>query len=216
MYQLSPEIERYIEEMSSSLPGFLEELERATYWETPYPQMLSGPIQAGILRFLVALVQPAKILEIGTFTGYATLAMASALPEGGRILTIDNNPENLHIFRRFLPECKNRSAIEIIEEDAVSFLQRTDQKFDFVFLDADKENYPEYYRLIKPLLNPDGLWITDNVLWSGKVLDPKDEQSRAIARFNRMVREDPDLLAQILPIRDGLLLIRRQKGKNKE
>ena len=216
MYQLPPEIERYVEELSSPLPGFLEELERVTHWETPYPQMLSGPVQAGILRFLVAMVHPQKILEIGTFTGYATLAMASALPEGGRIFTVDNNPENLHIFRRFLPECKNRSAIEIIEEDAVSFLRRTGQKFDFVFLDADKENYPEYYRLIKPLLNPDGLWVTDNILWSGKVLDPKDEQSRAIARFNRLVREDPDLLAQILPVRDGLLLIRRQTGKNKK
>ncbi len=216
MYQLPPEIERYIEEMSSPLPGFLEELERATYWETPYPQMLSGPVQAGILRFLVATVRPQKILEIGTFTGYATMAMTSALPEGGRIFTVDNNPENLHVFRRFLPGCTNRSAIEIIVEDAVSFLQRTNQKFDFVFLDADKENYPEYYRLIKPLLNPGGLWITDNVLWSGKILDPKDEQSRAIARFNRMVREDPDLLAQILSVRDGLLLIRRQKGKNKK
>jgi predicted O-methyltransferase YrrM len=201
-----PDWEIYIEQFISRLDPLLDELENYTRWHTPYPQMLSGKWQAAFLHFLVRLKQPRRVLEIGTFTGYATLAMAQALPDGSKIITLENHPENLSIARRFFRKSKFGHKIEAVETQAPDWLSRNNEKYDLVFLDADKENYPRYYQIIKKRLNPGAWWITDNVLWNGKVLNPgRDPQARAIAAFNESVRRDPQLETMLIPLRDGLL-----------
>ncbi len=210
MIKLPLDWEIYIEKHSSPLLEILDEIERQTYLRTTFPQMLSGKIQAGFLHFLVKLLRPDRILEIGTFTGYATIAMASALPDHAVLDTIEADETTAAMASEFFKQSPWKNKIKLHLENAEQFLRHTSLKYDFVFLDADKENYPKYYRLIKPLLNPGGLWITDNVLWSGKVLNPGDGQAQAIDRFNKLVNEDSGLENYLLPIRDGLMLIKHK------
>ncbi len=206
MITLPLDWELYIEKHTAPLPEILDEIERQTYLKTTYPQMLSGKIQAGLLHFLIKLSRPQKVLEIGTFTGYATIAMASALNEKAEIDTVENNEMMAEIARNFIEKSPWHNRITLHPADAVDFLKQTRNKYDFVFLDADKENYPVYFELIKPLLNPGALWVTDNVLWSGKVLNPSDKQTEGIAVFNRRITEDNTLENYLLPVRDGLML----------
>ncbi len=208
MINLPPDWESYIEARNLPLHPLLDELERETHWRTPYPQMLSGKIQAAVLHFLVRLTDARRILEVGTFTGYATLAMAQALPDDGKITTIEHNAETLELARRYFERSGLAKRILIRQGDALDILGRMDTPFDFIFLDADKERYPQYFPLLKKLLAPGGLWVTDNVLWSGKVLNPSDGQARGIAGFNDLAARDPDLEQVILPLRDGLMLLR--------
>ncbi len=208
MIHLPLDWEMYMEKYQPGLPEILDRIERDTHLKTTYPQMLSGKIQAGILHFLVKMIQPEKILEIGTFTGYATLAMASALKPESVIHTLEIDSKVARMAKTFFDQTPWNNQIELFETSAAEFLSQTSHMYDFVFLDADKENYPLYYELIKTKLSPQGLWITDNVLWSGKVLNPQDEQSKAIALFNEKIRLDPDLEQVFLPVRDGLMLIR--------
>ena len=209
MIILPQDWEYYIEQLNSPLPEILDEIERATYWKTTYPQMLSGKIQASILYFLVKMIRPANILEVGTFTGYATVAMADAMPVNSKLVTLDKNPHNLVIAQSFINKFRRSDDIEIIEGNALDFLEHDARTFDFIFLDADKENYPLYFDLLKEKLNPGGLWVTDNVLWNGKVVNPgNDREAQSIALFNHKVKNDHDLEKVVLPVRDGLMLIR--------
>ena len=210
MIILPPEWETYIEAHNMPLLPLLDELERETHWRTPYPQMLSGKIQAAVLHFLVRLTGAQRILEVGTFTGYATLAMAQALPDSGKIITLEHNAETLDIARRYFERSGLDGKIHVRQGDALETLQKIDGTFDLIFLDADKERYPQYYPLLKKLLAPGALWITDNVLWSGKVLDPSDGQARGIAAFNKLAANDPAIEQVILPLRDGLMLLRKR------
>ncbi len=207
MMHLPPEWEKYIESVNLPLSPLLDELERETHWRTPYPQMLSGKIQAALLHFLVRLTGARRVLEVGTFTGYATLAMAQALPEDGQIITLEHNAETLGIAQGYFERSGLARKIHIRHGDALETLQKIDGSFDFIFLDADKEHYPQYYPLLKNLLTQRGLWVTDNVLWSGKVLNPSDAQARGIATFNKLAANDPAIEQVILPLRDGLMLL---------
>ena len=208
MIGLPPDLKAYIEDHNLRLMPLMDELERETHWHTPYPQMLSGKTQAAILYFLVRLTGARRVLEVGTFTGYATLAMAQALHHEGRIVTIEHNSETLEIARKFFKKSGLNDKIDILQGDALDVLTTMDPFFDFIFLDADKERYPQYYPLLKKLLAPAGLWVTDNVLWSGKVLAPSDEQTRGIATFNEIAANDSSIEQVILPLRDGLMLLR--------
>jgi len=211
MIHLPPEWEKYIESVNLPLSPLLDELERETHWRTPYPQMISGKIQAALLHFLIRITGAQRVLEVGTFTGYATLAMAQALPEDGQIITLEHNEETLAIAQRYFDLSGLAGKIHIRQGDALEILQGLDGAFDFVFLDADKERYPQYFPVIKQRLAPGGLWVTDNVLWSGKVITPTDPQSRGIARFNRMAAGNKELEQVILPVRDGLMLLRKRR-----
>ncbi len=211
MITLPQDWEMYIEQINSPLPEILDEIERETHWKTTYPQMLSGKIQASVLHFLAGLIRPVSLLEVGTFTGYATLAMADAMPENAKLLTLEKNPANASLAKSFFDKFERSGQIELITGDAVSFLQNDTRRYDFIFLDADKENYPVYFDLLKPKLIPGGLWVTDNVLWNGKVLNPgNDREAKSIAVFNEKVKNDPDLIKIILPVRDGLMVIRKK------
>jgi len=210
MRALPPDWEKYIESLLPALPPVLDELEKYTYWHTPYPQMLGGKIQAALLHFLVQLTGSRRILEVGTFTGYTTIALAAALPPGGLVESIDLNERNLAIARRFIRQAGMRDRIRLHRADALELLPALQGPYDFIFLDADKEHYPEYYRLLKPLLKKDGLWAVDNVLWNGQVIKPgKNPQAAGIARFNEAVKNDPQLEQTVVPLRDGLMLIRK-------
>jgi len=209
MIFLPPDLEKYIEDHSLKLPSVLDEIERETYWKTPYPQMLSGKIQASFLHFMVKMIRPRRILEIGTFTGYTAVAMASAMPPQCVLDTVEIHETTASMARNFFSRTPWKNRIRLHVESASEFLKKAKGPYDFIFLDADKENYPLYYDLLKPLLSSDGLWITDNVLWNGKVLQPRDAASRAIDAFNRKAAEDPETEQMILPIRDGLMLLRK-------
>ena len=212
MIPLPFELENYAEEFTSFLPPVLDEIERQTFLKTTYPQMLSGRIQAGLLHFLIRLTRAEHVLEIGTFTAYSSIAMASALTKGGKIITLEIDEKNTLLAKEFIKKSGFERQIELIQKNAIEYLSGLSEKFDFIFLDADKENYPEYYRLIKPLLKENTLWVADNVWWSGKVLNPRDEASQAIAEFNRLVKNDKDLVGYFLPLRDGLMLIQKNKS----
>jgi len=213
MISLPPDWEMYIERHSSALPEILDEIERETYLKTTYPQMLSGKIQASFLHFTVKMNRPLRILEIGTFTGYATIAMASAMPPDAVLDTVETDETIAAMAQRFFRRTPWHDRIHLHLMPAKTFLAHARPLYDFIFLDADKENYPLYYDLLKPLLSPGGLWVTDNVLWSGKVLSPADPASRAIHRFNEKAAADPETEQIILPVRDGLMLLRKVQAK---
>jgi predicted O-methyltransferase YrrM len=212
MLKLPLDWEIYIERHNSPLPSILDEIERQTHLKTVYPQMLSGKIQASILHFLTAFTRPSHILEIGTFTGYATIAMASALNENAVIDTVESDETAASMAQNFFDRTPWKNRIRLIQGNALEIIPNLPHTYDLIFLDADKENYPAYYKLIKNRLAPGGLWITDNVLWNGKVIYPDDRQARAIDRFNTLVMHDPDLEQIIIPVRDGLMLTRFKNG----
>lgn len=207
-------LEDYLECFSSPEPAFLTEIRRRTHLETVMPRMLAGQVQGRFLAMLSAMIRPARVLEIGTFTGYSTICLASGLQTGGRIKTIEINEElverNAERFR--LAGFADR--IEQICGNALDILPGLEPTYDLIYLDADKINYPQYFSLVRALLAPEAWWIVDNVLWNGKVFDLKPEDmdvdTAAIARFNEMVRMDHELEKVMIPLRDGLYLIRKR------
>jgi len=153
---------------------------------------------------------PKRVLEIGTFTGYSTICMASGIPQDGKIYSVDINPEHRQIQEKYLEASGFRNKVTLLQGNALEVIPTIDEHFDFVFMDADKENYPAYYELIKSKLNPNALIIADNVLWSSKVLDPKenDKETTGIRAFNKLVQEDSSSENLFLPFNDGLMLVR--------
>jgi len=214
MITLPPDWEMYIERHSVRLPPILDEIERDTYLKTTYPQMLSGKIQAAFLHFMVKMIRPARILELGTFTGYATVAMASAMPPHAVIDTVEIDGRTAEMAATYFARTPWHDRIRLHRTAAEEFLKNRLPAYDFIFLDADKENYPLYFHLLKPLLSPRGLWITDNTLWNGKVLSPTDPASIAIHRFNEAATHDPQLLPLLLPLRDGLMCVMKLPEEN--
>lgn len=173
------------------------------------PQMLTGTIEGRFLELLVFGTGAKRVLEIGTFTGYSALSMAAALPEGGHIHTCDIEPKHVEVAQRYIDESPHADKITIHLGPALDSLERLEGEFDLVFIDADKENYANYYEAVLPRLSERGLIAIDNTLWSGKVLDPQDEDSRAIAELNDKLAADERVVAVQLTIRDGVTLIRR-------
>jgi len=209
--ELSLKLEQYIEENSNAEPVLLKMLRRETYQKTTHPHMLSGILQGRILSLLSKIISPDVILEIGTFTGYSTLCLAEGLSENGKIITLDKNPETSHFPKKYFAQSVFSSKIQFIEQSASEVIPNLNEIIDLVFLDADKENYALYVDLIKPKLRQGGIILADNILWKGKVVaDTSDKKTEAIRNFNRKIREDNSLEVVILPIRDGISVIRKK------
>jgi caffeoyl-CoA O-methyltransferase len=203
-------IEAYAEEHSTRLPALLQELIETTERETGVlAAMLSGRSVGLLLQTLVFATGARRVLEIGMFTGFSALMMAEALPDDGRLVTCDVNPKTIEIARGFFARSPHGRKIEAREGPALETMRTLEPGFDFVFIDADKPNYVNYYEAALPLLAPRGLIAVDNVLWSGLVLDPKDEHGEAIVAFNDYVAADARTSNVILTVRDGVTLIRR-------
>jgi len=204
-------VEEYAAEHTTELLDLFERLAEETRDKTTAPQMMVGRIEGGFLAALVGLTGARRILELGTFTGYSSISMATALPEDGRIITCDVDPGATSIARRYMDESGHGDKIEIRLGPALETIETLDGSFDLVFIDADKPNYQNYYEAVLPKLADDGLLIADNVLWSGRVVEPDgDESTQAIKSFNEHVRNDDRVVSVMLTVRDGMTLVRKR------
>lgn len=207
-----PEMDRYLENHASAEPDILKRLRKETFQKTTQPHMISGYLQGRLLAILSKMIHPKNILEIGTFTGYATLCLAEGLSTDGKITTLDINEELAYLPKKYFQESEYSGQIDFQLKDAKAFLKETDEVFDFVFIDADKENYVEYFNLIKARIKRGAVVLFDNVLWYGKVLEenPKQKSTQIIKELNAMIAKDEDFENVILPLRDGLHLSRKK------
>jgi predicted O-methyltransferase YrrM len=203
-------LENYINQHSSAPSALLHELERDTHLRCLMPQMCSGHQQGRLLALLSKMLRPKRILEIGTFTGYSALCLAEGLTDGGHLHSIDNNAEIMDMAQSYVDRSPYREQITLHEGPGLDWIQRLDQPWDLVFIDADKENYPRYLEALLPKLQVGAIILADNVLWSGKIADPAadDDETKALRSYNRMVMENPRLEAMILSVRDGISLAR--------
>ena len=205
------QLEEYAVRHSMPLSPLLEELAATTREKMGNRWvMLSGQLQGTLLQMLAASVGARRILEIGTFTGFSALMMAAALPDDGELISCEIDPEAIALAGSFFARSPHGGKIEIREGPALDTLKTLEGPFDLVFIDADKESYLAYYEAALPLLAPNGIIAVDNVLWMGRVLDPKDESDRVIVAFNEHVSRDERVWNMLLPIRDGLMLIRHK------
>ena len=203
---------KYCEHYSERESELLARLNRETHLKINSPRMLSGHLQGRVLSFLSKLQQPKLILEIGTYTGYSALCLAEGLIPGGKLLTIDPNEETTHFAKRFIEISEYKNKIELLTGQAQVLIPPLKENFDLVFIDADKKNYALYYDLVIDKVVPGGLIIADNVLWSGKILyADKDAETQAIHDFNIKVSSDARVESLLLPVRDGLMLLRKTK-----
>lgn len=208
---ISEKLTEYISNNSNIEPEILARLNQETHQKILKPRMLSGHIQGRFLSMLSKMKSPSTILEIGTYTGYGTLCLSEGLIEGGKIFTIDRNEELLKIQNKYFEESGKRDKIIQLTGNAKEILNDLNETYDLVFIDADKENYIEYFNQVSERLNKNGIIISDNVLWSGKVLDSsleKDEETNALLNFNKILNEDKRFETVILPLRDGLSISR--------
>lgn len=204
--------ERYAAAHTSPEPAYLRALADRTRETSRASQMLVGQIEGRLLAMLVAMIQPRLVLEIGTYTGYSALAMAEALPEGGRIITCEVNGRHAAIAEDAVAASPHAGKIEVRLGPALDTIATLPGPFDFVFIDADKENNRNYYEAVMPKLAAPGFIAVDNVLWSGRVLDSENDEAdtRAQVEFNRHVADDPRVECVMLTIRDGLTLVRKR------
>ena len=209
---LVPEnIERYAMAHTTPLPPLLEELIAVTQERFGrQARMLSGQLEGTLLQMLIAAMGARRALEVGTFTGFAAQMMAAALPEDGELITCDVDPKAIEVARSYFQRSPHGHKISLREGPALETMRSLEPGFDLVFIDADKENYINYYEQALRLLAPNGLIVVDNVLWSGRVLDPKTEQDKAIVAFNQHVSRDERVTQVVLTVRDGLMLISRK------
>ena len=203
----------YIEQHSSPESDVLKRITRSTHLEVINPRMLSGHVQGRVLSMISQMIQPQRILELGTFTGYSALCLAEGLTDDGKLITIEHNDEMEPSIRRNLALTTLGEKIELVIGDAIEVLMGLDEKFDLIFIDADKKQYCDYLDLVIPLLRPGGWILADNTLWDGHIIDPtydKDKQTIALRAFNDKVVQDERLDKVILPLRDGLTIIRKK------
>ncbi len=204
----NPAIDAYCAAHSNALPAFMGELERETHLRVILSNMISSPLQGAMLHFLAACNQPHNVLEIGTFTGYSTVAIASGLATDANFHTLEKNQELEYFHKKYFLQYPS---IKVHYGKALEWLEQDNTKWDFVFLDADKKVYDTYYDCIIPKMNPNALLIADNVLWKGKVLNESpDSDTKALDAFNKKVNQDSRVDNVLLPIRDGLMLIRKK------
>lgn len=210
-------LERYIHELSSPEEALLHELDRQTNLRIMHPRMISGHIQGRLLRMIVQMLRPRSVLEIGTFTGYSALSMAAGLEEGTTIDTIEVDDELEPMAQEFFNRSEHGSKIKLHIGSALEIAPTLGKLFDLVFIDGDKREYPAYYRMLMgddggaPLVHSGSILLADNILWYGKVVEEvahNDRQTQGIMEFNRMVRDDERVESFILPLRDGLNMIR--------
>jgi caffeoyl-CoA O-methyltransferase len=211
MHFISQELEDYIEKHSEKEPDLLAALNKETYQKILLPRMLSGHFQGRVLSMLSKLIRPVNILEIGTFTGYAALCLCEGMQENGQLHTIDIKEELETIQRKYFDKSPWGSQIFQHLGEAIAIIPTLELKFDLVFIDADKENYLNYFELILPKMNKGGIILSDNVLWSGKVLEPlqkNDISTKVLLEYNELLKNDPRVETVLLPIRDGLTVSR--------
>lgn len=205
------EIENYALNHTKKSDKIFDELKAETYEQSDCPQMLVGNLEGTLLQLLVKISGAKNALEIGMFTGYSGLRIASALPEDGKLICCDVNPETSKIARKYFDKSGYGHKVEIKLAPALETLERLkDQKFDFVFIDADKQNYPNYFNKVIDMVPSGGLILIDNCIWSGDVLDPKTPEAKAINLVNKMVTTDPRVENTLLTIRDGIMLVRKK------
>ena len=201
---IDEKIEQYAFDHTSDEGELLRRLEEETYQKLETPQMTTGRLEARLLKLLARLVGARRILEIGTFGGYSALSMAEALPEDGTLVTCEMDPVAIAFARKYFAESPHGKKITLLEGPALESIKTLTGPFDMAFIDADKVNYSNYYEAIFPLIRQGGLIAVDNVLWSGRVLDPKDDSDRAIHQFNERVIKDQRVESVLLTVRDGL------------
>jgi len=208
---ISEELLDYVTKNSHDEPDILKELTRETYQKVLLPRMLSGALQGRFLSMISKLTSPKRVLEIGTYTGYATLCLAEGLIKGGSIDTVDKNEEFFDFQRKYFDRSGYGSQIKQHIGNAIDIIPALKPGYDLVFLDADKTNYLNYFELVLPKMNSGGVILSDNVLWSGKVIkqaDPKDNDTQVLQEFNRLLASDPRIESILLPLRDGLTMSR--------
>lgn len=211
MHFISEELELYVERHSQDEPELLVQLFRETHQKVLQPRMLSGHFQGRVLSMLSKIIRPKHILEIGTYTGYAALCLAEGLAPEGTLDTIDIKEELVGIQHKYFNLSPWKDQITAHLGNALEVIPTLDKKFDLVFIDADKENYIAYFHLIVTMMNPGGIILSDNVLWSGKVLeelDPRDTSTKVLLEYNTLLKNDPRVETVLLPIRDGLTVSR--------
>lgn len=204
-------IEEYIDEMSSPESAALEAITRDTHVHVLNPHMLSGHVQGRVLSMLSHMIRPRRILELGTFTGYSALCLAEGLAEDGQLTTVEHNDELEETIRRNLARSPLGERIDVIFGDGKAVLEQLEGPFDLVFIDADKREYCAYLERVLPLMSEGGFILADNTLWDGHIVDAaydKDKQTQGLRAFNETVARDNRLEQVILPLRDGLTLIR--------
>lgn len=204
---LPKEIEEYSLAHSAEESEFFQNLTRETYENEDVPRMLSGPMVGNVLQLLVRLMHPKLVLDIGTFTGYSALKMAEAMPDGGTVKTCDIEERELAV--KFIADAPFGNRIEMKIGPALESLEEINGSVDLVFIDADKTNYLNYYNRSMELLRQGGIIVLDNMLWSGDVLQPKDDDSMALAETNAFIQSDDRVVNQLLPIRDGLMIVQK-------
>ena len=212
-FHVNEAVENYIHAFSDTEDSVLYELYRETHKKVLHPRMLSGPIQGSILKMFTHMIQPRRVLEIGTYTGYSSICIARGLSENGKLDTIEVNDELEHFILSFFHKAKVADKIHLHLGDAQSIIPNINERFDLVFIDGDKREYPQYLTLSKKHLRTGGFIIADNVLWNGKVVEKEDQQdnhTKGIHTFNKMVREESQLEKVIFPLRDGLMVIRKK------
>lgn len=204
-------IDQYIVKHSQQEPRLLQQLNKETWQKVLNPRMLSGAYQGRILSMISKLIQPKNILEIGTYTGYSALCLAEGIQKSGLLLTIDKNEELEGFSRKYFDKSDYKNQIKQLVGNALEIIPTINMKFDLVFIDADKSNYVNYFNLIIDKMNSGGVILSDNVLWSGKIvekLDPKDLDTNALIAYNNLLNNDDRIETVLLPIRDGLTISR--------
>lgn len=206
---VDPAIEDYCARHTTPLSGIFSELKEETYAQMTAPHMQVGILEGSFLKMLVTIGQARRVLEVGTFTGYSALAMAEGLPAEGKLITCDVDPRATEMAKKYWARSPHGAKIELKLGPALETIESLSGEFDFAFIDADKGNYINYWEAILPRLRIGGLIAVDNVLWSGRVLDPQEKSDHHIVDFNAHARKDPRVEIVMLTIRDGILLARR-------
>lgn len=207
-----PDYEKYAEEHTSTEADYLFELYRETHLKTMYPRMISGHLQGQFLNMVSCMMRPKRILEIGTFTGYSSINLAQGLTEGGILHTIDSNAESVEIGKKYFEKAGVREKIIIHIGNALEVVKSLDETWDLVFIDADKENYLNYYYMVFDKVRTGGFILADNAFWSGKVFEKQktnDKEVEGIIAFNNFVQNDDRVENMLLPLRDGVMMVRK-------
>ena len=208
---LPEKIDTYVVNHSQKEPELLQQLNKETWQKVLNPRMLSGSYQGRLLSIISKLIHPKNILEIGTYTGYSALCLAEGMQKDGQLITIDKNEELENFAKKYFNKSAYKNQIQQVVGNALDVIPTLTQKFDLVFIDADKSNYINYFNLIIDHMNPGGVILSDNVLWSGKILEdlkPNDEDTKTLIAYNKLLNTDTRVETVLLPIRDGLTITR--------
>ena len=205
------DLQKYVEDHTEPESDLLQQINRETHLHVLKPRMLSGHLQGRVLSMISHMVKPTNVLEIGTYTGYAALCLAEGMKSDGRLITIDNNEELSVRTKKYFADSEYANQIEMLVGNAMEVIPTLKQEWDLVFIDADKQNYLNYYNTIIDSVRQGGYIIADNVLWSGKVSDPSkvDKDTEAIRHFNISLHKDNRVQNVLFPIRDGLMIVRK-------